>query len=869
MGGAGVKCHVESGITKCPEYNVTGTPSSIVRRPLRAYLLWLVLATLLPGVIGASILFVHQYQKARAQIEKNTLQTVRALVHSTDNKLREARSIAQTLSTIDALAAEDFARTHYQAREALALAGGRMNAVLRDRSGQQLINTAVDYGTPLPRHPTPSIEQVFATGRPAVSDVFQGELRKSALASVDVPVRVRGQVRYVLSIGLGPEEFDGLLGPASVPEGAVASLFDRQGIIFNRNLNRDKSIGQPVNPLLRSAAARQQEGTIASRSREGVPLVSTFAHSSLSGWGVVIGISQETLRTELLGQLAMMAGVAAVLFAIGLCLAWLIGGRLARSVQALTGRAQALGKGDALPPLEDVHVREAAEVASAMADAAALLSERARQLAAKESALRETHMLARFGTWQWKLDSEEIEVSDSVPHVFRRPMPPFPQQRGTVLSEESWLQVQRLTGELVRLGGSGKLQLHAIHADGHRIWLDYRCESVHGPEGQVVALRGSMQDITERVRAEEALRQADQRKNEFLAMLAHELRNPLAPISSGAQLLGQDSLDPARVKQISAIIARQARHMAGLVDDLLDVSRVTRGLVVLTKERIDINAVVLDAAEQVQALVHGKEHRLEVQLLPQPCFVLGDRKRLVQVVGNLLHNAAKFTERGGRITVTVSSAGETVLVEVRDNGIGMLPTELERAFDMFVQGERTPDRSLGGLGIGLALVRSLVELHGGSVHVSSSGPGTGSSFTVRLPRCQERAGDTDTAGGVPEGAGGGRQRRRGPDAVDVRGRAGPRGAGGTRFVRCAGAGRRLRARALPARHRTAGDGRLRTGTPPAPAPGHRPRHPGGGDRLRPGPGPAQQRASRLRPSPGETGGHGGAGEDPRRRRRIV
>jgi signal transduction histidine kinase/ActR/RegA family two-component response regulator len=736
---------------------VTGTSSSIVRRPLRAYLLWLVLATLLPSVIGASILFVHQYQKARAQIEKNTLQTVRALVHSTDNKLREARSIAQTLSTIDALAAEDFARTHYQAREALALAGGRMNAVLRDRSGQQLINTAVDYGTPLPRHPTPGIEQVFTTGQPAVSDVFQGELRKGALASVDVPVRVRGQVRYVLSIGLGPEEFDSLLGPTSVPEGAVASLFDRNGIIFNRNTNRDKSIGQPVNPLLRSAANRQQEGTIASRSREGKPLLTSYARSPLSGWGVAIGIPRETLRTELLGQLVLMAGVAAVLFAIGLCLAWLIGGRLAHSVQALTGRAQALGKGETLPPLEDVHVREAAEVASAMADAAALLSERSRQLTAKESALRETHMLARFGTWQWKLGSEEIEVSDSVPHIFGRPMPPFPQQRGTVLSEESWLQVQRLTGELVRLGGSGKLQLHALHADGHRIWLDYRCESVHGPDGRVVALRGSMQDITERVRAEEALRQADQRKNEFLAMLAHELRNPLAPISSGAQLLGQDSLEPARVKQISAIIARQARHMAGLVDDLLDVSRVTRGLVVLTKERIDINAVVQDAAEQVQALVHGKEHRLEVQLLPQPCFVLGDRKRLVQVVGNLLHNAAKFTDRGGRIAVAVSSAGaqgaENVLVEVRDNGIGMLPTEQERAFDMFVQGERTPDRSLGGLGIGLALVRSLVELHGGSVHVSSAGHGMGSSFTVRLPRCQERAGEADgDAGAAAPGA---------------------------------------------------------------------------------------------------------------------
>ncbi|WP_229440507.1 ATP-binding protein [Massilia sp. BSC265] len=723
---------------------MTGITSSIVRRPLRAYLFWLVLATLLPGVVGASILFVHQYQKARAQIEKNTLQTVRALVHSTDNKLREARSIAQTLSTIDALQAEDFARTHYQAREALALAGGRMNAVLRDRSGQQLINTAVDYGTPLPRHPTPSLEQVFATSRPAVSDVFQGELRKSALASVDVPVRVRGRVRYVLSIGLGPEEFDGLLGPTSVPEGAVASLFDRKGIIFNRNINRDKSIGHPVNPLLRDAAARQTEGTIDSRSREGVPLLSTYSLSALSGWGVAIGIPRETLRQELLGQLAMMAGVATVLFAIGLCLAWLIGGRLARSVQALTGQALALGKGETPPPLDDVHVREASEVAGAMADAAALLAERSRQLAAKESALRETHMLARFGTWHWNLDSEDIEVSDSVPHIFGRTLPPFPQQRGTVLSEESWQQVQRLTSELVhnrKPGGSGKLQLHAFHADGHRIWLDYRCESVHGADGRVVALRGTMQDITERVRAEEALRQADQRKNEFLAMLAHELRNPLAPISSGAQLLGQQGLDPARVKQISAIIARQARHMAGLVDDLLDVSRVTRGLVVLSKERIDINAVVLDATEQVQALVHGKDHHLDVQLLPRPCFVLGDRKRLVQVVGNLLHNAAKFTDRGGRVMVRVTCAGADVLVEVRDNGIGMLPAEQERAFDMFVQGERTPDRSLGGLGIGLALVRSLVELHGGDVHVTSAGQGMGSSFTVRLPRCVERGGN--------------------------------------------------------------------------------------------------------------------------------
>ena len=220
-------------------------------------------------------------------------------------------------------------------------------------------------------------------------------------------------------------------------------------------------------------------------------------------------------------------------------------------------------------------------------------------------------------------------------------------------------------------------------------------------------------------------------------MLAHELRNPLAPITSGAQLLGQDGLDPARTRQISGIIARQARqarHMAGLVDDLLDVSRVTRGLVELSKERIDINAVVLEAAEQVQALVRDKGHKLEVRTLPQPCHMFGDRKRLVQVVGNLLHNAAKFTDRGGEIAVTLAVGSELVVLEVRDNRHRHAAGPTWNApSTCSCRAIRTPDRSLGGLGIGLALVRSLVELHGGSVGVASSGQGQGTVFTVRLP----------------------------------------------------------------------------------------------------------------------------------------
>ncbi|MEH6435419.1 hybrid sensor histidine kinase/response regulator [Massilia sp. DD77] len=503
-------------------------------------------------------------------------------------------------------------------------------------------------------------------------------------------------------------------------------------------MNAARFIGLPVTDSLRTAIGRAREGVFSATTREGEQVLTFYARSEPTGWGVAVGVPGSFLIQSLLEPLALLLSGLALLFAIGLWLAWRIGGRLALSVNGLRAGAIALGKGEPAPFNRDVGVRETAEVAEAIGTASRLLEERGQALAAKEGELRESHVLARFGTWHWDLASGDFTTSDSVPAIFGRAVPPFPAQRGSLLPEESWLRIERLCQDLVRTGGSGRLELEVNHADGRRIWIDWRCETIAGPDGSVGALRGTLQDVTERVKAEEALRQADQRKNEFLAMLAHELRNPLAPIASGAQLLGQDRLDPARIKQISAIIARQARHMAGLVDDLLDVSRVTRGLVTLAKQRLDINEVLADAAEQVQESVRRKGHRLEVRLLPAPAYVMGDRKRLVQVAGNLLHNAVKFTADGGHIEAELDAAPDSVRLRVSDNGIGMAPAELERAFDMFVQGERTPDRALGGLGIGLALVRSLVQLHGGQVAVASPGPGLGSSFTITLPRCAER-----------------------------------------------------------------------------------------------------------------------------------
>ena len=246
----------------------------------------------------------------------------------------------------------------------------------------------------------------------------------------------------------------------------------------------------------------------------------------------------------------------------------------------------------------------------------------------------------------------------------------------------------------------------------------------------IVQLDGN---IHQRELYEGRLRDADRRKDDFLAMLAHELRNPLAPISAAAELLKLGTMDEARIRQTSEIIGRQVKHMTSLVDDLLDVSRVTRGLVTLLKAPVDVRDVARDAVEQVNPLILSRRHHLTLRLLTEPALVMGDQKRLVQVIGNLLTNAAKYTHEGGNLLLTAELNAGQVLLTVEDDGIGMAPELVVRVFDLFAQAERTADRSSGGLGLGLALVKSLVELHGGDVACRSKGPGKGSRFTVRLP----------------------------------------------------------------------------------------------------------------------------------------
>jgi PAS domain S-box-containing protein len=230
-----------------------------------------------------------------------------------------------------------------------------------------------------------------------------------------------------------------------------------------------------------------------------------------------------------------------------------------------------------------------------------------------------------------------------------------------------------------------------------------------------------------------ALKLADRRKDEFLATLAHELRNPLAPIRNALHLLERPDPDAAVAAEIRGMIRRQIGHITRLVDDLLDVSRITRGNVELRKENVDLARVLHRAIETVRPLIEDQGHDLSVTFEGAPIVLEADPTRLEQVFDNLLHNAAKYTDPGGRIMLTAARDGPSVVVRVRDTGIGIAADELPRVFDLFMQAERRFDRAQGGLGIGLSLVRSLVDLHGGSITAQSDGPGHGSEFTIRLP----------------------------------------------------------------------------------------------------------------------------------------
>lgn len=369
--------------------------------------------------------------------------------------------------------------------------------------------------------------------------------------------------------------------------------------------------------------------------------------------------------------------------------------------------------------------------------------ERARaesQLRASEQGMQLVTSAGHVYPWRIDLASERVTVAENLPRLldFEPPLTPeefflrvHPEDRERVIVE-----YQRASRE----SGSLEIEYRFMHPrTGKTLWLCSEGSVLRNRAGVATSLVGVTVDITRRKRAEKALRAANRRKDEFLATLAHELRNPLAPLRNSIEILRRCGDAGPTVAQVRTMMERQVDTMTRLVDDLLEVARISRGNIDLRQEAVDLPTVIHNAIETSRPLIERAGHELTVSLPFAPLPLRADPVRLAQVLSNLLSNAAKYTDPGGHIEIFARQDGDTVVLTVRDNGIGIPAEMLPHVFELFSQVDRSCGRTQGGLGIGLSLVERLVQLHGGTVTAHSGGPGKGSEFTVRLPLAEARS----------------------------------------------------------------------------------------------------------------------------------
>jgi len=359
-----------------------------------------------------------------------------------------------------------------------------------------------------------------------------------------------------------------------------------------------------------------------------------------------------------------------------------------------------------------------------------------RELYDNEEWLRLALAVAQVATWEWDLISGKMRWSADPEELFGFPPGAFGPSRqiSHVVHPEDVGNLEAAFDQATRTG-EYDAEYRAVRPDKSIVWIADRGRLVMDADNQRSRIVGVTVDLTRRKSLEEALLESDQRKNEFLATLAHELRNPLAPVRYAVKVLDVKGPESPHLRWAVELIDRQIKHMARLIDDLLDVNRISRNMLELRRETVDLASVIAIAVETSRPLVEQRHHELIVSIPSEPIYLTADSVRLAQVFSNLLNNAALYTremDSGDKIWLTAVREGDTAVISVRDNGAGIAPDMLPKIFEMFTQVHQSIS-SKGGLGIGLSLARRLVSLHGGTIDVRSEGVGLGATFTVRLP----------------------------------------------------------------------------------------------------------------------------------------
>ena len=495
-------------------------------------------------------------------------------------------------------------------------------------------------------------------------------------------------------------------------ERRFAATFGARIVLADDNADMRAYVGALISPAYRVEAVADGEAALAAIRRERPELlISDVMMPKLDGVGLLRAIRDDP----------GLSGLPVILLS-------------ARAGEE--SRIEGLGAGADDYLTKPFAARELLARVGAIVERARLRAQSESQLRATEQRFRVTFETAAVGIAQVGLDGRWLLVNDRLCEILGYPREELLQLTFGAITHPDDLEDdlarmrQVLSGELATFS----IQKRYLRRNGGAVWVNLSVALVRSADGSPEHFISVIEDVTERKRAEEELQRAARLKDEFLAMLAHELRNPLAPIRNASEMLARALPGNSQVQEPLGMIRRQTAHLTRLVDDLLDVSRITQGRIQLQRQPIELAAVVAQAVETVGPLIREKGHELSVLSKQQRVYVNADGARLVQCLVNVLTNAAKYTDAGGNIRVETRVEGQCAVIEMSDDGIGISPELLPRVFDLFVQGDRTLDRAQGGLGIGLSVVQRLIEMHGGEVKARSEGIDCGCCFEIRLRR---------------------------------------------------------------------------------------------------------------------------------------
>ena len=587
--------------------------------PLRRRLFLLVAAGVLPLAAMAALGLHALWNQQRTQAHRAALEIARAMSTAVDGELRRTIAAIEALTSSPLLERGDITGFHAMMQASLARRPDWVTILLAGPDGRPLANARFPFGAPLPAVvETDSLARAVASGRPSIGPLAKGS--EIAAIPIRVPVRVGGDVRYVLTAAVKADGMRDILDRQRIPRDWVVAIFDGSEQLVARSRQRDVTLGQRPSPTLRKLMLdRGDEGTGLTNTLEGDAVYSAYSRSADTRWTVAVGIPDAVVEQAARRSAAAYATGLLLSLALAIGTALVVARGINEPMRALARAARQLGEGHA-PDVPRTPVNEIREVGDALL------------AAARERA-----------------DSEA--------------------ERAALLARES--------------------------------------------------------------AARAAAESANRAKDEFLAMLGHELRNPLSAISNSAQILARPECTPRQRDFATGVISRQTQNLVRMVDDLLDAGRLVAGKVGLSRGVVELDRLAHDVCDQMREAGRFAHH--EVRVSTGPAVVEGDRTRLEQVLNNLLANALTHTPPGGAITVDVRAVDAPAELDVSDTGVGIAEDDLPHVFDLFFQGAQSADRPNSGLGIGLTLVKHLVELHGGTITVERAGDAGGTRFRVSLP----------------------------------------------------------------------------------------------------------------------------------------